>query len=93
MTEELKDAERVAFEAWAKDWWFWGDIQEPNAENAAWEAWQARAVLTLTDEQRVAIEAAISISADIEADSHDGSFLSAESVQALRALLHAGAKS
>jgi hypothetical protein len=46
MTDELKDAERVAFEAWAKDWWFWGDIQEPNAENAAWEAWQARAALT-----------------------------------------------
>ena len=43
----------------------------------------------LTDEQVIAIEAAISISADIEADCHDGSFLSAESVQALRDLLAA----
>lgn len=41
----------------------------------------------LTDEQRIAICAAISISEDIKAERHNGSFLSYESVQALRDLL------
>lgn len=43
----------------------------------------------LTDEERIAIEAAISISDDIEAERHDGSFLSHASVVALQALLAA----
>lgn len=46
---------------------------------------QADARVGLTDEQRIAIEAAISISNDIEAERHDGSFLSEASVQYLRA--------
>lgn len=41
----------------------------------------------LSEAQRIAINAAISISSDIEHESHDGSFLSAESVQALSDLL------
>lgn len=41
----------------------------------------------LTDEQRIAIEAALSISDAIETECHDGSFLSEASVEALRALL------
>lgn len=32
--------ERAAFEAWAKDWWFFGDLDEQNAESAAWEGFQ-----------------------------------------------------
>jgi hypothetical protein len=43
--------------------------------------------VVLDDEQRIAIEAAVSISLDIENECHDGSFLSDVSVQALRNLL------
>jgi hypothetical protein len=39
--------------------------------------------------QRIAIEAAMSISRDIENESHDGSFLNNESMQALHELLAA----
>ena len=45
--------------------------------------------MQLTEEQIIAINAAISISFDIEAERHDGSFLSHESVQALKDLLAA----
>ena len=49
----------------------------------------AQTVRELMDEQRIAIEAALSISDDIENERHDGSFLSEESKQALGTLLTA----
>jgi hypothetical protein len=49
--------------------------------------------MQLTDVQKIAIEAAISISNDIENERHDGSFLSDVSMQALRDLLAAPAQS
>ncbi|SAL26257.1 hypothetical protein [Caballeronia telluris] len=35
------DAEREAFDTWARGWWFVDDPDEPSAHEAAWEAWQA----------------------------------------------------
>jgi hypothetical protein len=37
--------ERTSFLEWAKDWWFADEMAEPDANSAAWHAWQARALL------------------------------------------------
>lgn len=58
-------------------------VYKPRASDAPADV----APAALTKAQRIAIKAAISISSDIEAECHDGAFLSAESVHALNDLL------
>lgn len=84
-------------------WWFereWASYQDKSISDGkitsmTWalkgyrSAQPVEQTRALTIEQQVAIEAALSISFDIENERHDGSFLSEDSVQALRALLAA----
>ena len=59
MNNELKEAERVAFEAWARPVGFYLTRNEILGHYAnidttrAWEGWQARAALTHRDAQAV----------------------------------------
>ncbi|MFM0487973.1 hypothetical protein [Paraburkholderia graminis] len=74
MTEELKDAEIEAFEIWASDYGFHAGLLDVHqyALEAARDAWQARAALTLTDEQRNLIKTAAECIAESVTFEQDG---------------------